>query len=110
MRQTLAMLAFALGVAATLGWLQTRVLLARIRQERAELRWRNENLHWIQYGARHAADGSITVYRSPAANSNDPVFGRGGANTVARLMHGDTPVSEWRRVYPQDEKALRNQD
>jgi hypothetical protein len=80
------------------------------RDTRLDLEQDRSDQVWTQLGRRSNTDGSIVEYPSFAANSNDPAFGRGGYHTVARQMKGKIPTSEWRRVFPQDEKALRNED
>lgn len=63
---------------------------------------------WIQYGSAYP-NGDVIWHPSQAAHQNNPDVGY-SAWSVARDMVDDQPVSEPRRVFPQDPKALRNED
>lgn len=68
-----------------------------------------EPRRWTQFACRYK--GELKIYPSQAAYLNDPIWSRNvPAVTLARSMYGNIPTSEWRRVYPQDLKALRGED
>jgi hypothetical protein len=64
---------------------------------------------WFEYGRVHT-DGDETWYPSEAAQRNDPVYLRGASHEVIRDRRGDQVVSDNRRSWVGDKKALRGED